>query len=568
MTKQASKKKFLIPLALILIAAVAVFMLTRKPAASAAEASTLTESTVEQQDLSVTLSATGTVQPANQYSITTNLNGEILAEYFEEGDEVEEGQLLYEIDDSDAVNSVEKAALTLQKQQLSYQETMESLDKLNIRADDDGTVITLYVKVGDQVNNGTKIADVRNSAVMELTVPFNSYDVDDFYVGQGASVTIDGSFETLYGSITAIAGAERVENGYQIVRDVTIAVSNPGGLSTSTVATAAVGDALSNSSANFTYSGESTITAETSGKVESLNIREGSTVSNGQTVAVLSSTNITNQVTTAQINLQDTELSYDNTVSKLDDYNITAPISGTVITKNSKKGDNLSANGSTTMALIYDLSYLTFDISLDELDIGQVTVGQQVIITCEAISQPMFYGEITKVSVAGTTQNGVTSYPVTVQIDNVPDGLLPGMNVEATIVVASASDVLAIPTGALQRGNRVYVKDETATNTEGLKVGGETLPDGWKMVQVEVGMSDENFVEITSGLEEGDVVLVTQASNSTNWNMGNFGGDTTFFIAGGDGSMTSMPAGGGPMQSSGGSMPAGGSMPSGGGMRG
>lgn len=115
-----------------------------------------------------------------------------------------------------------------------------------------------------------------------------------------------------------------------------------------------------------------------------------------------------------------------------------------------------------------------------------------------------------------------------------------------------------IPTGALQRGNRVYVKDETATNTEDLKVGGETLPDGWRAVQVEVGMSDENFVEITSGLEAGDTVLVTQASDSTNWNMPNFGGEGAFFVTTDSGGMTSMPAGGGSMPSGGGSMPSGG----------
>ena len=71
---------------------------------------------------------------------------------------------------------------------------------------------------------------------------------------------------------------------------------------------------------------------------------------------------------------------------------------------------------------------------------------------------------VTKVSVAGTTSNGVTTYPVTVQIDNPPEDLLPGMNVDAVIVVDEATDVIAVPISAVQRGDIVYVKDDTATN--------------------------------------------------------------------------------------------------------
>ena len=120
-------------------------------------------------------------------------------------------------------------------------------------------------------------------------------------------------------------------------------------------------------------------------------------------------------------------------------------------------GDTLDAtNGQTTLAVIYDLSDLTFDISLDELDIDQVAVGQTVNITCDSLENAgTIEGVVTKVSVAGTTENGVTSYPVTVQIDNPPEDLLPGMNVDATIVVDEAPDAIAVPISAVQRGNIV-----------------------------------------------------------------------------------------------------------------
>ena len=112
-----------------------------------------------------------------------------------------------------------------------------------------------------------------------------------------------------------------------------------------------------------------------------------------------------------------------------------------VYKRQTKVGDTLdTTNGQTTLAVIYDLSYLTFDISLDELDVNEVEVGQAVNITCDSLTDTAtIEGVVTKVSVAGTTSNGVTTYPVTVQIDNPPEGLLPGMNVDATSVVDELS---------------------------------------------------------------------------------------------------------------------------------
>ena len=262
----------------------------------------------------------------------------------------------------------------------------------------------------------------------------------------------------------------------------------------------------------------------------------------------------------SRLSLQQSQLSYQNTVQQLDDYTITAPIDGTVITKNTKVGDTLDAtNGQTTLAVIYDLSYLTFDMSLDELDINQVEVGQTVEVTCDSLEDMgTIEGVVTKVSVAGTTSNGVTTYPVTVQIDNPPDGLLPGMNVDAVIVVDEATDAVAVPVSAVQRGNIVYVKDESATNTDGTMVNGTLLPDGWRAVEVETGLSDENYIEITSGIAEGDIVYVPETVRESSGEEGEMG-----MMPGGDmgGGMPSGDMGGGGMPAGGG----GGGMPSGGG---
>ena len=106
-------------------------------------------------------------------------------------------------------------------------------------------------------------------------------------------------------------------------------------------------------------------------------------------------------VESAQSKLESTQDNYDN-------YTITAPISGQVITKNFKVGDNITKNTSstTTLATIYDLSSLTFKMSIDELDIQSVKVGQKVTVTADAFEGQTFSGTVTNVSLESTYSNG------------------------------------------------------------------------------------------------------------------------------------------------------------------
>ena len=187
-------------------------------------------------------------------------------------------------------------------------------------------------------------------------------------------------------------------------------------------------------------------------------------------------------------------------------------------------------------------------MSIDELDISSVEVGQEVQITADAVEGEVYTGVVTEVSVAGTTSGGITTYPVTVRIDET-DGLLPGMNVDAEIVISSTEDALAIPASAVSRGDMVLVTADSPSAANALD---EEAPEGYVYVPVETGVSDNSYIEILSGLQEGDTVAYPQAvsSGSSEGMMGGMPmGDMPM------GEMPSMPSGG---------MPSGGSMPSGG----
>lgn len=559
--KKKKRKKMIIIASICVVVVIGAIIVIKAISTSNSSVSanvTYTASTVEKRDISVTLSGSGTLEPADSYEVTSLASGEILSADFEEGDVVEEGDVLYQIDTADAETSIKSAELNVQKSQLSYNNLLTSLENLNVKAPVAGTVTELTVEVGDTVSNNQTIGTIRDSSTMSLLLPFNSVDVNSFYIGQSASVTLDSTFETLTGTVTKISNTEQVLTGNMLVKYVTIEVSNPGGITDSTEATATVGEVACNSSSTFAYKSKQSITAITSGTVTSILVDEGDYVKKSTVLVKLESSDISQSVSSAQLSLEDAQNSLENKEEALDDYTIESPIAGTIITKTYKAGDKLgsSSSSSATLCTIYDLSYLTMELSVDELDVSTVEVGQEVSITADAVEGKTYTGVVTKVNISGTTSNGVTAYPVTVRIDET-EGLLPGMNVDADIVLSSVSNVLAVPVDAVTRGNMVLVK----TGSSGDTVNGQTLtavsnglPDGFEYVEVTLGVNNDEYIEISSGLEEGDVIAVVTINTDT--------GETTAttglsgLTGGGGGEMPS--GGGGQMPSGGGGAPMGG----------
>jgi len=507
-----------------------------------------TESSAEKRDITSTITGSSVVKPKDQYSITSLVSGDVISANFEQGDIVEEGDILYQIDSSDAQNSIENANISYQRSQMDYDKAQKNYNDLTIKAPFSGTVRNLYVRVGDTVSQGTKIADMYDDSVLTLTVPFNDVDAQNILVGDSAIVRISSNGEFLNGTVIGIASSGYATVGNMIVRTVKIEVPNPGALTNAEMATAEVGNVSSIDKGIFDYASSKSIMAEASGEIDNIYVLEGAKVSSGTAIAHIDSETISDNLTSSSLSLRSSALSRENALDKLEDYTITAPISGTVVAKNIKAGDKLdNTNMSTEMAVIYDMSSLECELSVDELDIKNVEVGQSVIITSDAVEGTVYHGEVQSVSINGTTSGGVTTYPVTIVITDFDEDLLPGMNIDVEITTSQAKDVLAIPLTAVNRGNIVYIKGERTEETD-------KAPEGYKSVRVETGAYNNEYIEIKAGLEEGDIVYTPQVQNSN-------GRSAMEEMMGG---MRGMPSGGGMP----GGMTGGNRMPSGGGMSG
>lgn len=501
--------KWLIPAACVLAALILFWALKRSPEQQVTADPEYVQDAPQVQDVSNSLSGVGTLKPAQTYTVTSLVDGKILAADFEEGDVVEEGTVLYTVDSADAATNVEKAQIALEQAQRNYEKVV---DRQYVRAEASGTVSVLKVKKGDEITSGQEVAIIRDSSTMLLSLLFPAVDAANFWVGQDALVTLDGTFEQIPGRVLSVTGTDALGTGNMLTRTVVVAVPNAGGLTTAQAATASVAGIHSIASAAFTYNDEKTLTASAAGTVTGLLVKEGDAVDKDAILIELSGDDLTESIQSASETLRNAELSMKNMEDTMANYTITSPIKGTIVQKNYKQGDSLSTG--KEMCIIYDLSYLEMVISVDELNISALEVGQPVVITADAVNGQSYEGKVTRVSVAGNTSGGTTTYPVTIRIDQT-EGLRPGMNANAEIVTAKSSQTLTVPNAAIVRGNYVLVTTDSpsAANAD----ESMTAPEGYVYVQVKTGVSSDDYTEILSGLCAEDTIAYDPTTVTTDY---------------------------------------------------
>ncbi len=554
--KITGKKKVIIIAAAILLIIVIIAII--KSLSGNSPERVFNEVKVTKGNIQTSISGTAIVEANEQYEVTALVQGEIIGDYFEEGQEIEKGDILYQIDTTDAQNSVDKAKLNLQKSQNSYNNSANDLNKLNVSAKNGGTITNMYVDLGDSVAANTKICDIIDSSVLTIKIPFIAEDAANIYTGEEAMITLGSSGQILSGTVTRVGTGDITNSFGVIVRYIDISVNNPGSLTEGEEAVVTVGNYACQDSGTLKYKSSETVTAEVSGTVSRINKDLGDYVSAGTTIVTLTSESLSESVNNSKISLMESQLSLQNTEDMLDDYTITAPISGTVIQKTSKVGDTMdNSNSTTVMCVIADYSRTTISLNIDELDLSDVSVGQKVKIEADAFPGVEYSGYVDYISKVGTSSMGATSFPVTIVIEN-PENLIAGMNVSAEIITSSAENVLTLPQSAVNRGNIVLVKKSDVPDDAKLADENMTsrldIPDDYVAIVIETGLTDGSNTEVKSGLPENATVgYYTIQMNSSGESQS--GGNAMNGMMGGGG----MPGGG---------MPGGGGMPSGGGMPG
>ncbi|GAQ24607.1 efflux RND transporter periplasmic adaptor subunit [Tepidanaerobacter syntrophicus] len=504
-----------------------------------AAAQKLSTAKVTKGNLEVVLKDSGTLEPMEQETINLKVDGTVKKVYFNEGDVVKEGDLLYELSNEDLAISLQKAELSLKQQQIDLQDALKQKEKAVIYAPADGVVKSVDIKVGDSVNANTVVATIQNQDKCQVKVPFLSSQTSKMKIGQKAEIMFIDPIYTIDGVVTKIDTVGTRTSYGSIYYYVTITVD--GNYYVEGSDTSVEGYVITDSGkeegmeqALIEPLDAVEVKSEISSKVNNVYIEEGQIVTKGQKLFSLDLEDINANIEKQQLSLQQAQLDLQSKRSELENLLVYAPIDGTIIEQNVREGDLIrpstsSSSSSEPAAVIVNYSKMQVVLPVDELDINNITVGMPVNITAEAVPDKVFKGQVEKIAEQGTSQNNVSTFDVTITTDKVNE-LKAGMTVDVEMIIANKQDVLMLPITAIQyRNNKTYVMlasaegdtsssaDKTANSKNVNKTSNATSTAN-NMVEVKTGISNDEYVEIVSGLNEGDTVLLSNAASTSTTN--------------------------------------------------
>ena len=213
----------------------------------------------------------------------------------------------------------------------------------------------------------------------------------------------------------------------------------------------------------------------------------------------------------------------------LDDTSVRSPIAGTVISRPAEVGQVITSptsavGGGTLLMEMADLNKVRVRALIDEIDIGKISIGQEVTLKVSAYRDKKFVGIVSKIEPMSKVDQNVTTFPVLIDIENRDNLLLIGMNTDVEIEILNEAVDIALPAGSLRTRKDI-------TSAAGLlginkielnsflekRVDGENFDayivlkktkNGAKPAWVKVGKTDLNYVEIKQGIEKTELVYV------------------------------------------------------------
>jgi HlyD family secretion protein len=492
-------------------------------------------SVVAKGDIDLAVSGSGAIASANRSNVVSEVQGAIVAVFLRDGEQVKAGDSILKLDDYQAQLKVKQLENSISQTLLTQQYNKKSLEGIKTVAPIEGEITDLQVSVGDDISKNATLLTITDKSRLKLTVPFNNKHRDQLKTNQEVSVNVyDTALEvgtTVKGTITSVGKALYKTNEGADVYNVEVVLNNPGTIKEGMIGNVEIslsGEKLiSAESSTLNYYNNATVKAVTGGAINKINIFEGQSVTKGTVLVEFSNDDLILEIETTALKLEDYYNQLEAAQNELDKYNIYATIDGILTLNDLKAGDVLKSGDVIGYTADYD--HMQFEVSIDELDISKIKVGQSTNVTVDALNETSarpISGSISKVAIEGTSTNGVTTYPVIVQIDKA-DNLKSGMNANAKILIEQRKNVLYVPIQAVtKRAGKSFVSVRTGTQeAEGksnLKNSTATVEQkntkqgqlgNVEMRAVEIGINNEEYIEILSGVKEGEVVILPATSS-------------------------------------------------------
>jgi len=518
-----TKKKWII-LGVIAVIVVAAFLFIRgQMQGMRTMATTNTTATANIGDIEVTTEGNGTVEPKNSYGVDMIYDSKIVDIFKENGDFVEEGEAILSVESS----GIDDRIAILEAELADYDSQISSTDSSGssyISSTVTGRVKRIYVESGDIVAEQMKSqgALMEIAADGKLKVEFTS----EVEIAVGETVTVKFSDYSVEGTVEKAADNQvvvTITDGYyyNVDEEATVYAQEGNTLGTGTL-----------------VSNQPYLVSGSYGTINNVSVVLNEKVYEGSTLFTLNDVSYYSDYT-------DLIESRNEAVSKLQEaksfketLTITAPYSGIISGLTVVEGTTVPTD--TELCKILSSEIYQLKVEIDELDINGVEVGQEATIVFDAFEEEEFKGTVTKVSELGTNTSGVTTYTVAIELEG-SEKIKTNMSADAKIVIGSSTDTILVPIDAIQTVNgKKYVEVVPSTGVD----GGEDENQAKEMTEVTLGLVNNTYAEILSGISEGTTVtVIRKASDDTGTFMFGGGGQrSTTIDAGTDGGEVVTPA--------------------------
>lgn len=426
--------------------------------------------TATKEPIAVTVTGSGQVASEHELSLSPKASGTLTSVTVKAGDQVHAGQVIATVDATDAQKTLRDARTSLESARISYQTAImnandtSSNNETSLESARDAGFDAAAKNFSDlpTLMTGLKSILYDTSSLSDYVTLTQDYDPSIVI----KRTEVDASYDAALASYNQTFAAYQAASRTSSPADIATLLDQTADADTKV--NQAVKDSLA-----FMTEAQTTITAHNGIKVPTalagqITTLTGytNTISSDASSIRSSDTSLTNaqqdlsqsqasvnggstslSIESAQISLQKAEDSYDDAVTSLADYSVTAPFAGTIGSVALQKFDQ--AGGSTAVAtLITDEQFV--DLSLNETDIASIQVGQPVDLTFDALEGVTATGTVAEVNQVGTVSQGVATYTVKVGFASTDTRIKPGMTAEATITTASKQDALTIPLTALK----------------------------------------------------------------------------------------------------------------------
>lgn len=466
-------------IAVVLIAALgaAYIFYFQKLLSTSKTSAVLQFATVRKGDISVTVSGSGPIETANSLNITPKVNGTVTKVFFKQGDKVKKGDLMYELDDSDAMLNVENIKNQIEQTKLTQNNNNKSLNGLKVVAPFSGVVSNINVSEGDNLQKSSPILTITDQSKLKMTVPFNGIDANEIKTGMKADVYLQNVMQAIEGTVTAVSsnGYSSATGAQQFNVEITIKKSGilMNGMKAGAELNTSAGTITSSDVGTFEYVKSTVVKSDVNGTIEKLNVIENQYIKSGTELMKIANDDLAMSLQTTNLKLKDLQSQLNQANKQVGNCRIYSDIDGVIVSQTATAGTVVKSG--ETLATVSDSNHMQFEISIDELDIAKIKTGQTASISVDALTETTaapLSGVVSEIALEGTPSNGVTTYPVTIKIND-SKNLKVGMNANAEILVNQKKDVLYVPLQAIHTmGDRSYVLLKSNVTGNGAGQGG------------------------------------------------------------------------------------------------